>query len=336
MPYNTADSIPRPEISTLLMEAAGQQSGFIAQEVFPVYPSPTEVGRYPVFPKKEAELLNAGRGVTSSTPTFSSITKRGQSGTYNELDRKFTWDSFTTEEYGLEERVDDVLATRMSNFFDAEMTTGKLLANSLMLDYEMEAASTLFNTSTFASLAYNGTGSAGTAWSSVTDTDIPQQINTGIEYMTLRGEKPDTLLLSLKNFNYLRRSSKMLTYIYGTLNTNAGGAMITAQAVAGAFGLSRVIVAEKSVNQALKGMAVSLGAVWGNPYVALIKSGAGDFMNGGLGRTIIWDADSPGGLFTSESYRDEARRGTKLRVRSNRVIKVLLTDCAYLLGTNVS
>jgi hypothetical protein len=96
-----------------------------------------------------------------------------------------------------------------------------------------------------------------------------------------------------------------------------------------------VLVAEKSVNVALKGKDVSLASVWGNTYAALVKTGAGDFMNGGLGRTIVWSADSPGGLFTSESYRDEARRGSKLRVRSNRTNKILLTDACQLLK-NVS
>jgi|694.fasta_scaffold00471_83 hypothetical protein len=336
MPYNTADSTPRPEISTLLMEAVGQEAGYIGQEIFPIYPSDTETGRYPIFPKKEAELLNAGRSPTSST-VFNSVTKRNETGTYNELDRKFTWGSYFTEEYGLEERVDDVVATRMANFFDAEMVTGKLLANALMLDYEMECAAALMNATTFSG---NITAATATGWSTTPETaatasNIPAQVNTAIEAMTLRGERPDTLVLSLTNWNLWRRNTYLSTYIYGTLNTNAGGSAIVESNVAAAFRLKRVLVAEKSVNVALKGKDVSLASVWGNTYAALVKTGAGDFMNGGLGRTIVWSADSPGGLFTSESYRDEARRGSKLRVRSNRTNKILLTDACQLLK-NVS
>ena len=337
MPYNTADSTPRPEISTLLMEAAGQEQGFIGQAIFPIYPSDTETGRYPIFPKKEAELLNAGRGVTSSTPTFSSLTKRNDAGTYSELDRKFTWGSFFTEEYGLEERVDDVVATRMANFFDAEMVTGKLLMNALMLDYEMECAAALMNATTFSS---NITVATATGWSTTPETvatasNIPQQINTASEAMTLRGERPDTLVLSLTNWNLWRRNCYLSTYIYGSLNTNAGGSAIVEANVAAAFRLKRILIAEKSVNVALKGKTVSLASVYGDTYAALIKTGDGDFMNGGLGRTIVWSSDSPGGLFTSESRRDEARRSSVLRVRSNRTNKILLTDACQLLK-NVS
>lgn len=337
MPYNTADSTPRPEISTLLMEASGQEQGYIGQAIFPIYPTDTETGRYPIFPKKEAELLNAGRSPTSAS-VFNSVTKRNDTGTYNELDRKFTWGSFFTEEYGLEERVDDVVATRMANFFDAEVVTGKLLANALMLDYEMECAAALMNATTFSS---NITVAVTAAWATDPETaancaNIPSQVNTAIEAMTLRGERPDTLVLSLTNWNLWRRNSRLSTYIWGSLNTSAGGSQISEQAVANAFRLRRVLVAEKSVNVALKGKTVSLSNVYGDTYAALIKSGDGDFMNGGLGRTIVWSADSPGGLFTSESYRDEKRRGTMLRVRSNRTNKILLTDACQLLKNATS
>jgi len=336
MPYNTAESTPRPDISTLLVEATGQEQGYIGQEIFPLYPSDFETGRYPIFAKKETELLNAGRAPTSST-VFNSVTKRNETGTYNELDRKWTYGTFFTEEYGLQERVDDVVATRMSNYFDAEMWTGKLLANSLMLDYELECAAALMNPTTFAN---NITVATATGWSTTPETvatasNIPAQINTAIEAMTLRGERPDTLVLSLTNWNLWRRNTFLSTYIYGSLNTNAGGSAIVEENVAAAFRLNRVLVAEKAFATNLKGRASSLASVYGDTYGALIKTGAGDFSAGGLGRTIVWNNDSPGGLFTSESYRDEQRRGSVLRVRSNRTIKVLLTDACQLLK-NVS
>jgi hypothetical protein len=58
-------------------------------------------------------------------------------------------------------------------------------------------------------------------------------------------------------------------------------------------------------------------------------------MNGGCGRTIIWDADSEGGLFTTDQYRDEPRRGDKIRVRSNRVIKIVNPNSGRLIGTGL-
>lgn len=142
MPFNTADSVPRADISTVLMEAVGQEGLYIGQNIFPIYPSPVENGRYPKFKKDGGRLLDAAGGSQAN-----GYTKRNDTGTFNETERKFDWDTFQTEEYGLEERVDDVVARRMANFFDAEVVTGKMVSNELMLDYEKECAAELMDTS---------------------------------------------------------------------------------------------------------------------------------------------------------------------------------------------
>jgi len=329
--FNTVDSIPRSDISTVLMEAVGQEGLYIGNLLLPTYNSPTEVGRYPKFTTQESELLRAGRN-PSAASTFNSSTKRGQTGTYNEIDRKFTWDSFQTEEYGLEERVDDVVASRMASFFDAEVVTAKTLGNALMLDYEMECAATIMNASTFTATnpKVNYTETL------IATIDCPYDINAAIERLTLKGEPPDTVVMSLTLWNQIRRSTKMQTYVYGFLNVSQGGSMITEQMFAQAFGLSRLVIGKKSVDLAAKGLTSNLAPVWGNDYIAIGRFADGDFMNGGVGRTIVWDADSPGGLFTSESYRDEKRRSSVLRVRSNRVIKVVNSKAMELITTNYS
>jgi hypothetical protein len=325
--YNTTDSVPRADISTVLMEALDQEKQFIGQLIFPSYPSPREVGRYPKFTIGPAELLTGGKNYGS--------TKRNETGTYNEVARKFVWDSYQTEEYGLEERVDDVVARRMENFFDAEVVTGKFLMNHLMIDYEREVASKVFDYTTYgdtnASIAYTE--------ANIATFDPPRDINALLEKFTLLGETPNTMVLSLSLWNRIRRSQKLQTYVYGYLNVNQGGSQITEQMFAQVFGIQNIFIAKKSVDLGLKGKTgnvANIVPVFGNDFIAIAKIAPGDFMNGGLGRTIIWDADSPGGLFTSESYRDEKRRGNMLRVRSNRVLKVVSPNCVTLLDTGYS
>lgn len=337
--FNTVDSVPRTDISTALMEAVGQKKQFIAQYLLPVYDSPTEVGRYPRFRKQAAELLRAGRS-PSDTSTFNSSTKRGATGTYNELTRKFEWDSYQTEEYGLEERIDDKVRTRMKNFFDADMVTADLLMNALMLDYEMEVSAKLNKTTSDDSAEGFVATNSGTAYTSgnLATVDVPADMNALIERLTLLGTDPGemTAVMSHTVWNYIRRTTKMQTYVYGFLNVTQGGSQITEQMFAQAFGLSGLLVAKKSVDVAQKGKAPNLVTIWGNTNIFVGKLGEGDFMNGGVGRTITWGADSPGGLFTSEQYRDERRRGDMLRVRSNRVLKVVDPTCAQLLVTQYS
>lgn len=323
--YNTVDSVPRADISTVLMEAIGQEKLYIGQMVYPTFPSPREVGRYPKFRIGPAELLKGSPGST----------KRNETGTYNETSRKFEWDSYQTEEYGLEERVDDVVARRMENFFDAEVVTGKFLSNHLMIDYERQVAAATYDYTTFttthASVKYQD--------ANVATVDAPADFNAAMERMTLLGEAPNTIIMSLHLFNFLRRTQKLQTYVYGFLNVTQGGSQITSQMLANVFGVDQVLIAKKSYDTTGKGKsptAAQVSAIWGDDFLAFARIAGGDFMNGGVGRTIVWDADSPGGLFTSESYRDERRRGNMLRVRSNRVLKTVSPNCVQLIDTGAS
>jgi hypothetical protein len=304
------------------MEAVGQEKLFIGQMVYPTFPSAREVGRYPKFRIGAAELLKGSPGST----------KRNETGSYNETARKFEWDSYQTEEFGLEERVDDVVAKRMENFFDAEVVTGKYLANHLMIDYERTVAAAAYDYTTFttthATVKYTDALFA--------TIDALLYFNAAMERMTYLGEPPNTIIMSLHLFNLLRRSQKLQTYVYGFLNVTQGGSQITSQMLANVFGVDQVLIAKKSYDSAQKGVTPSVTAIWPDSFVAFARLAGGDFMNGGVGRTIVWDADSPGGLFTSESYRNEPRRGNMLRVRSNRVIKTVSPNCVQLIDTGAS
>jgi hypothetical protein len=101
MAYNTTDSAPRHDISTLLMEAVHQDKQYIASMLLPIYGSEREVGRYPKFTVGKGELLKR------------ESQKRGATGTYNESEEQFEWDSYQTQEYGHEKRVDDVVRKQM-------------------------------------------------------------------------------------------------------------------------------------------------------------------------------------------------------------------------------
>jgi hypothetical protein len=318
MAYNTSDSVPRQDISTLLMEGVHQEKHYVASSLLPVYGSQREVGRYPKFRLGKGELLKK------------ESQKRNATGTYNESEEQFEWDSYQTQEYGHEKRVDDVVKKQMGDFFDAEMVTAKFCMNKLMLDYEVESAAAIMNPATFTATA------AGTAYTeaNLATMDFPADINATIEALTLNGEEPNTMVMSLSVYNRLKRSKLLQTYLYGHLNTTQGGSNITPNLIAEAFGIPNIVVAKKSYDNAIKGK-MNVVPVWGNEYIWVGEVQGGDFMTGGCGRTIIWDADSEGGLFTTDQYRDEPRRGDKIRVRSNRVIKIVNPNSGRLIGTGL-
>jgi len=300
------------------MEAVHQEKHFVASSLLPIYGSEREVGRYPKFRIGKGELLKK------------ESQKRGATGTYNESEEQFEWDSYQTVEYGHEKRVDDVVRKQMRDFFDSDMVTAKFCMNKLMLDYEVEAAAAIMDPSVFTASA------AGTAYTeaNLATMDFPADLNATIEALTLNGEEPNTMVISLSVYNRLKRSKLLQTYLYGHLNTTQGGSNITPNLIAEAFGIPNIVVAKKSYDNAIKGKT-NVVPVWGNSYVWLGEVQGGDFMNGGCGRTIIWDADSEGGLFTTDQYRDEPRRGDKIRVRSNRVIKIVNPNSGRLIGTGL-
>ena len=317
MAYNTSDSVPRQDISTLLMEAVHQEKHYIASSLLPVYGSEREVGRYPKFRIGKGELLKK------------ESQKRGATGTYNESEEQFEWDSYQTVEYGHEKRVDDTVRKQMRDFFDADMVTAKFCMNKVMLDYEVEAATAIMDPTVFTAAA------AGAAYTeaNLNTMDFPADLNATIEALTLNGEEPNTIVLSLSLYNRLKRSKLLQTYLYGHLNTTQGGSNITPTLVAEAFGVPNIVIAKKSFDNAIKGKT-NVVPVWGNSYIWVGEVQGGDFMNGGAGRSIIWDADSEGGLFTTDQYREEKRRGDMIRVRSNRVIKIVNPNSGRLITTN--
>jgi hypothetical protein len=56
--------------------------------------------------------------------------------------------------------------------------------------------------------------------------------------------------------------------------------------------------------------------------------------DGGAGFTLVWNAE--GGIFVSETYRDEKRRSNMVRVRQNTTEKVINANAGTLITTQWS
>jgi len=324
--YTNTAAAPRQDISAFLEEAVEVEKLFVGQKLFPIYESDAEFGRYPKFKIRDGALLKR------------EATKRNQSGTYNEIDRKFDWEQYQTEERGLEERIDDVMSKRFAKFFDSEVLTAKLVMRALMIDYEILVATKLHTpigtdadegfTSTNSTVAYTE--------GNILTFDFPLDVTNAQARMEALGEVPNAIQMSRAVFNRVRRSKLLQLYLFGSLSANAGNRAITEQLIGETFGFEYVFVTKMSYDVAAKGLGPTLGPIYGNDYIWIGNIAGGDFNSGGSGRTIIWGADSPGGLFTTESYRAEHRRGDMVRVRSNRTLKVINQNAGQLIATQYS
>ena len=317
MAYTNSGAVSRPEISQFLEESAKADNFFVADKLLPTHTVSARAGRYPRIKRDKGQLLKYGS------------TLRAPSGSYPEIDRATEWDTYSVVERGAEERIDDVLAEEMASFFSAERITSKLLMRYLKLDYEKRVADTLFDSSTF-----NSTNmTVALTEANLATVDFAKDLLEAIERMQRKAEVPNTLVLSQAVFNRVRRTTALQNFLFGN-NIGNGYRLVGPKDIGAAFNIPNVVIAAATYDTAKKGQTPSLAPVWSNDFVGLLNVQSGDFSGGGVGRTLVWGADSPGGLFTTESRRDDARRSDLLRVRTNSIEKVLDDGSAELIATN--
>ena len=116
--------------------------------------------------------------------------------------------------------------------------------------------------------------------------------------------------------------------------TSAGQRMLPDEAdVAQALGVDKLLVGKAPMNANKKGQSYSGGLVWADTYIAVMNIQGGDFLAGGAGRTIQWTLDTTG-LFTPESYRDNAIRSDVMRVRQHTDEVIIDATCVELITTS--
>jgi hypothetical protein len=317
-------AVSRPEISAFLEQGRNASKKFIASKVLPIYGSKARAGRYPRLDLTEGNVLKREQ------------TKRSSSGAYNETDQEHGWDTFDCEDRGLEQRVDDSKAAEMKSFFDLEKLSAKNVTRKCELEFEINAASIIMNEANFAKtdavVAYTE--------ANIDDIDVPQDIEAAIEQVLGRGEDVNTIVFSHVLWLRIKRSTLLQQYLYGKLGPDTQKRLITAKDVADAFSLDldgslNVLIARAKYDAAPKGRATgSLVPIWGTSHIWVGEVKGGDYSEGGAGRTIVWEADIPSGMYATETYRDEKRRSDMVRVRTNSIEKIVNTNCGQLIKTN--
>jgi hypothetical protein len=317
-------AVSRPEISAFLEQAQAAEKYYIAQKVFPVYGVQARAGRYPRIDVAKGNLMKREQ------------TKRSSSGAYNETTQEHDWDTYDCEDRGLEQRVDDTKAAEFKSFTDLEKLEAKNVRRKCLLDFEINAASKLMNEANFpktdAVVAFTE--------ANIDTIDFARDMNDAIDQVTGRGEEVNTIVFSHPLWNRLRRSTLLQAYLFGKIPALSQKRMITPKDLADAFSLDidgqlEVIVGRAKYDTAPKGRAAAnLLPIWGNDYVWVGNVASGDYSNGGAGRTLVWEADIPSGLFATETYRDEKRRSDMVRVRTNSIEKILNGNAGQLIKTN--
>lgn len=308
----------RADLNLKVEEAQMADDFFIGTRAMPPLGVDAKAGTYPKLQIAAGELLT------------NSATERSTDGSYGEVTRQWTTDNYDCVDRGLEERVDDAQAKDVARFFNLESTAARLVLRQMQLAHEIRVAGALINAGTFGA----GTNS-GVAYTEANIATISfiADVLAAIERVRNNGTNPDTIVLSSTVYNRIRRATLVQNFVTGSIGK---GAEVTGGTLAQAFadeGIRQVLVGKARYNSAKKGQAHSAANVWGNTYIWVGKANqnALDAKDGGAGFTFYWNAE--GGLFVTETYREEKRRGTIVRVRQNTTEKVVDATAGTLITT---
>lgn len=318
--YKNSHAIIRHDLTAFVEEAANTDKLLFADKLMPVLPVDSRAGIYP--------RINIGDG---GELLKKDSTLRGPTGTYNETTRKFVTDTYECLDRGMEERIDDVVVRDYAKFFDVEVLTSKLIMRTMKLDYESRVYDTLIGASNFLDLSapaagatnkYGLTAGAYGDTASLANVDYVLLIMDAIKELTKRGETPNTIVIGQNCWDHIRRSTKLNTFLYGSLGQGVGYKLVNEQDIAKHFMLRNVHIAAAHIDTAKRNGTATLNPLWNNDQIWIGDVTGGEVSSGGAGRTFVWSKDGTG-LYTTETYRSEPRRGDMVRVRHHTAEKVI-------------
>jgi len=312
--YNNTGAVLRADLNLVLEEASQSTSLFIGQTLAPVFGVDYKAGQYAKITRQTGELMKAG-GV-----------ERAPFGGYSRVTRAYTSDSYVVTERGLEEQIDDSQRKEVARYFAVEAVAARNILRAMMLSHEIRVADLLFNSSNW----NNTTASVTLTEANAQDGtfDFPKLILDAQNRLLKKGVPYNTLVLSQENYNIIRRSPKLQTFLYGNMPSGQYR-LVTASDIATALNIPNVLIASASYDTAAKNKAPNLQPVYNNNYMWLGQVAGGDFSAGGALRTLVWNAE--GGIFVTESYRNEELRSDIVRVRHSTAEKIIDATAGELL-----
>jgi hypothetical protein len=294
-------------------------AGFVGNQVLPIVDVASAAGNFGIIPVEQ--LLKPQN------------TRRSAGSRYNRGDFTFQTSTYSTEEHGEEEPVDDNQSKMYREYFDAEVIATSRARHAVLANYEKRVADLVFNTTTWSGASL--TTSITNEWDDYTNaTPIADVEAASKKVFDGTGMYPNALVINRTVFRNLRNCSQVVDRITAAGAGEAAKASdVTAAMLAMVFDFDYVIVAGGAVNSAIEGAAASISNVWSNEYAMVCRVATGnDFAEPCIGRTFHWGEDGSiiGG--TVESYREEQSRSNIIRCRFQSDEVILYAAMGHLLS----
>jgi hypothetical protein len=311
---SSGTTIQRADLSQLAWEYMSEASRtkFIGLQLLPLFPVTEQSADYPVIPIESILKLPD--------------TRRAARGTYNRSDYNFETGTYSCDEYGWEELVDDKEKKLYQRFFAAEAAATERSVDHIMRSQELRISSMLFNTSNLANAA------VAVAWSTPGTATPRVDVNGRITAMkAASGLVPNVGACSDEVFRNLVNTSEVKDALKYTNPVEMGGLEVQKQMMAQYFGLDRILVGNGIYDSAKKGQSFSITDIWDDDYFGLFKvADSMSLKEPSIGRTFLWTEDSPSNLVV-EQYREEQSRANIYRARNNVDEAFVFTGAGQLL-----
>lgn len=256
--------------------------------------------------------------------------KRASGAGYPRDSFNFIDDNYATTEHGLEGVVDDRDAKRYHHYVQAEIATTKRKKLQILLNSEKRVSDLIMNATTF--------GSQSTALNAVltnyTTSDPIAAVETAVQNIYDRtGMWANFIAMGRKNFRHMRHNTKIIDRI----NSNGAGTQsrasdITADQLSAVFDLEHVLVGGMASNSANRGLSASISSMWPDSYLFVgYLDASGDHQMPTLARTFHWSDDGSVLGGTIESYREDNKRSTIIRVRHDTHEKIEYQELGELI-----
>jgi len=313
-----ATTLQRPDLGELAYEYMITPStmGLMGLDILPVFGVDEKSADYPMIPTEAVLKIQE--------------VARADRGNYPRSDWQFETKTYACQERGWEELVGDDEWRNYARFFDLQQESVARALFVISLAQEKDIATLLFNASTFS----GATGSVTNEWDDPSNATPRADVNTAKQAALV---DLDSMAVSYKVFLNLINIDEVKDALKYTNPIEMGGLEMQRTMVAKYLGLDNVFVSNAKYDSKPKATATTLADVWNDEYALVFKRAEGmSLRNPALGRTFLWERDSPE-ILTVEEYREEQTRSNVYRVRQNAdEVVQFATGAGYLLANITS
>lgn len=303
----------RPDLAGSLeqFDLQADQAGFVGLKIAPTIEVDTPFGQYGVIELKE--LIK------------SRDTRRAVDGSYGRGEGRGTKDTYSTEEHGFEERVDDREATMFGSWWNSELLAAQRCRDAVLRNHNARVIAL--------AAAVSNTTAAGTVWTTLASADVIGNVRTArLAVRNRTGIMPNAMVIDFETFQYVRSNAGIIDRVKYSGLQDVNVSKVTVNAVAQALDLEEIILSGSMYNSANEAQTASLASMWDKTTAFVFVKGSGsDLRRPQFARTFHWGADGSSIGSVMESYRDESRRSDIVRSRMETDEKVVYSACAQLI-----